>query len=204
MKPESFSRALGKLAELGVVVERDSVFIPDVERLAAFAEHVDRRIHASTGGLTKVKALSGLHRRDIDRSPAVSGLGQHSDRRTRAWLPILASRSWIAIMQRSSTCSPKPRRSRTSELLDYFDAIAQEIRDHFAREEKAMTEARVPVLHLSPRAACPDPGEVATLRREIVFRGAASARDFIDAVLPGLIASHIATADTVSARFLRA
>jgi CRP-like cAMP-binding protein len=38
MKPESFSRALGKLADLGVVVERESVFIPDVERLAAFAE----------------------------------------------------------------------------------------------------------------------------------------------------------------------
>jgi CRP-like cAMP-binding protein len=38
MKPESFSRALGRLAELGVVVERESVFIPDVERLAAFAE----------------------------------------------------------------------------------------------------------------------------------------------------------------------
>jgi CRP-like cAMP-binding protein len=38
MKPESFSRALGKLAELGVIVERDSVSIPDVERLAAFAE----------------------------------------------------------------------------------------------------------------------------------------------------------------------
>ena len=38
MKPESFSRALGKLAELGVVVERDSVLIPDVEKLAAFAE----------------------------------------------------------------------------------------------------------------------------------------------------------------------
>ena len=38
MKPESFSRALGKLADLGVVVERDSVFIPDVEKLAAFAD----------------------------------------------------------------------------------------------------------------------------------------------------------------------
>ncbi len=38
MKPESFSRALGKLAGLGVHVERESVFIPDVERLAAFAE----------------------------------------------------------------------------------------------------------------------------------------------------------------------
>jgi len=38
MKPESFSRALAKLSELGVVVERDNVLIPDVERLAAFAE----------------------------------------------------------------------------------------------------------------------------------------------------------------------
>ena len=41
MKPESFSRALGKLAELGVVVERESVIIPDVARLAAFAEGQD-------------------------------------------------------------------------------------------------------------------------------------------------------------------
>ena len=38
MKPESFSRALGKLAELGVIVERDNVSIGDVARLAAFAE----------------------------------------------------------------------------------------------------------------------------------------------------------------------
>ncbi|MBV8444030.1 MAG: helix-turn-helix domain-containing protein, partial [Hyphomicrobiales bacterium] len=38
MKPESFSRALGKLGEVGVVVERESVTISDVARLAAFAE----------------------------------------------------------------------------------------------------------------------------------------------------------------------
>jgi len=38
MKPESFSRALGKLAEFGVIVERDSVSITDLARLAAFAE----------------------------------------------------------------------------------------------------------------------------------------------------------------------
>jgi len=37
MKPESFSRALGKLAGLGVAVERESVSIADVARLAAFA-----------------------------------------------------------------------------------------------------------------------------------------------------------------------
>ncbi len=38
MKPESFSRALGKLGTLGVVVDRDSVSIKDVAKLAAFAE----------------------------------------------------------------------------------------------------------------------------------------------------------------------
>ena len=38
MKPESFSRALGRLAGLGVTVERDSVTIADVARLAAFAK----------------------------------------------------------------------------------------------------------------------------------------------------------------------
>jgi CRP-like cAMP-binding protein len=37
MKPESFSRALGKLSKLGVAVERDSVSISDVAKLAAFA-----------------------------------------------------------------------------------------------------------------------------------------------------------------------
>jgi CRP-like cAMP-binding protein len=38
MKPESFSRALGRLADLGVTVERDSVEIADVRKLAAYAE----------------------------------------------------------------------------------------------------------------------------------------------------------------------
>ena len=38
MKPESFSRALGRLGPLGVTVERDSVTLADVAKLAAFAE----------------------------------------------------------------------------------------------------------------------------------------------------------------------
>ncbi len=38
MKPESFSRALGKLTDLGVIVERDSILIADVAKLSAFAE----------------------------------------------------------------------------------------------------------------------------------------------------------------------
>ncbi len=38
MKPESLSRALGRLGDVGVVVDRDSVAIQDVARLAAYAE----------------------------------------------------------------------------------------------------------------------------------------------------------------------
>ena len=38
MQPESFSRALGKLTRIGVVVDRSSVVINNVARLAAFAE----------------------------------------------------------------------------------------------------------------------------------------------------------------------
>lgn len=38
MKPESFSRALGRLADSGVSVDRDTVRIEDVARLTAFAE----------------------------------------------------------------------------------------------------------------------------------------------------------------------
>ena len=90
-----------------------------------------------------------------------------------------------------------------SELLKCFDAVAQEIEDHFAREEKAMTEARVPVLlcHLELHAQLLR--EVERIRDEIVARGAASARVLVETVLPELIANHVATADTVSAQFLR-
>jgi CRP/FNR family transcriptional regulator, dissimilatory nitrate respiration regulator len=38
MQPESFSRALSKLSDLGVTVERESIHIKDVGQLAAFCE----------------------------------------------------------------------------------------------------------------------------------------------------------------------
>ena len=47
MKPESFSRALGKLGRFGVTVDRESVSISDVAKLAAFAEG-----HASPGDIS--------------------------------------------------------------------------------------------------------------------------------------------------------
>ena len=97
----------------------------------------------------------------------------------------------------------KARQTPDLELLTHLDALSDLIRDHFAREEKAMTEARVPVLlcHLELHAQLLR--ELERMRGELVARGAASARDLVDAVLPELIANHVATADTVSAQFLR-
>jgi CRP-like cAMP-binding protein len=44
MKPESFSRALGKLEAFGVTVNRESVCISDLARLAAFVDGHEERI----------------------------------------------------------------------------------------------------------------------------------------------------------------
>ena len=89
-------------------------------------------------------------------------------------------------------------------LPELFEAIAHEIVDHFAREEAAMTEARVPILlcHLELHAQLLR--EVERMRDEIASRGAEGARELLGAMLPQLVANHVATADTVSASFLRA
>ena len=88
-------------------------------------------------------------------------------------------------------------------LPELFEAIAREIADHFAREEAAMTEARVPILlcHLELHAQLMR--EVEKMRDEIASRNADGARELIGAMLPQLVANHVATADTVSASFLR-
>jgi hemerythrin-like metal-binding protein len=95
------------------------------------------------------------------------------------------------------------RQTPDANVLAHFDALSEVIADHFAREERAMTEARVPVLlcHLELHAQLLR--EVELIRAEIVARGAAAARNLVDSVLPELVANHVATADTVSARFLR-
>ena len=66
-----------------------------------------------------------------------------------------------------------------------------------------MTEARVPILHCHLDLHAQILREVDVMRAEIVASGPASARDLVGAVLPQMIANHIATADTVSASFLR-
>ena len=66
-----------------------------------------------------------------------------------------------------------------------------------------MTEARVPVLlpHLELHAQLVR--EVEKMRDEIASRDADDARELMGAILPELVANHVATADTVSAEFLR-
>ena len=64
-----------------------------------------------------------------------------------------------------------------------------------------MTEARVLVLHCHLELPAQLLRDVERIRSDLLSRGAASARAL---VLPQLIAEHVATADTVSARFLRA
>ncbi len=66
-----------------------------------------------------------------------------------------------------------------------------------------MTEARVPVLlpHLELHAQLLR--EVDRMRRDIASRDAEGARQLIGTLLPQLVANHVATADAVSASFLK-
>jgi hemerythrin-like metal-binding protein len=88
-------------------------------------------------------------------------------------------------------------------LLYCFDSIALALGEHFAREEAAMTEARVPILlcHLELHAQLLR--EVEKMREALATCDAGAARALIGTILPDLVANHIATADTVSALFLR-
>ncbi len=89
-------------------------------------------------------------------------------------------------------------------LPGLFEAIARELAEHFAREEAAMTEAQVPILlsHLELHAQLLR--EVERMREEIASHGAEGARQLLGAMLPQLVANHVATTDTASASFLRA
>ena len=64
-------------------------------------------------------------------------------------------------------------------LPELFEAVAREIVDHFAREEAAMTEARVPALlsHLELHAQLIR--EVEKMRNEITSRNAEGARELM-------------------------
>lgn len=90
-----------------------------------------------------------------------------------------------------------------AELAGLFERIAAELAAHFTREEQAMTEARAPILlmHIELRQQLMI--EIARMRRAIADDGPEVGRQLLGTLLPLLIAQHIATADAVSASFLR-
>jgi hemerythrin-like metal-binding protein len=81
-----------------------------------------------------------------------------------------------------------------------LDEIARELAAHFAREEAALIEARIPVLlpHIELHAQLLR--EVDRMRRAVAANDP-DVRGLIAECLPRLVAEHIATADAISAAF---
>jgi hemerythrin len=91
-----------------------------------------------------------------------------------------------------------------SELPALLDMIAEELNDHFAREEAMMAEARVPFLFHHFELHTQLLREIENMRREVARSDAASARQLIGVLLLRFVADHVATADAAAARFLTA
>jgi hemerythrin len=82
-------------------------------------------------------------------------------------------------------------------LAQLFEAIAAELSAHFAREEKAMTEARAPVLLAHIELHQQASKEIERMRAEIGSAGAEAARQLIGALLPLMAPQQLATADAM-------
>jgi hemerythrin-like metal-binding protein len=139
----------------------------------------------------------------------VVAMGQGSDDRVRFEASVMPTPLLgVPFMDRDHAAIDKlfadAAHAPDDALMGLFDAIAQQLRDHFQREEKAMTEARVPALltHLELHARVLR--EVERIRGEIVSSKPEAVREMIGSFLPQLVADHNATADAVSAAHLRA
>jgi hemerythrin len=88
------------------------------------------------------------------------------------------------------------------ELPALLDKIAEELHDHFAREEALMAEARVPFLIQHFELHTQLLREIEKMRREAASSDAASTRHLIGALLLRFVTDHVATADAAAARFL--
>ena len=89
-----------------------------------------------------------------------------------------------------------------SELPALLDTIAQELHDHFAREEAVMALARVPFLLHHFQLHTQLLREVENMRREVARSGVGCARQLIGVLLLRFVADHVATADAAAARFM--
>jgi hemerythrin len=84
-------------------------------------------------------------------------------------------------------------------LLQLFETIAAEMAAHFAREEKAMMDARAPVLLALIELHQQASREIERMRAEIGNASPEAARQLIGALLPLVIRQQLATADAVIA-----
>ncbi|WP_296715005.1 hemerythrin family protein [Rhodoblastus sp.] len=92
--------------------------------------------------------------------------------------------------------------TKDANLLPLFEAIAQEICDHFSREEIMMEQAQVPILscHKAQHAALLR--EVETMRAYLATAEAKVQRHQIGFVLTHLVANHVGGVDQVTSTFL--
>lgn len=89
-----------------------------------------------------------------------------------------------------------------SELPALLDTIAQELHDHFAREEAVMARARVPFLLHHFELHTQLLREVENMRREVARSDVGCARQLIGVLLLQFVVDHVATADAAAAQFL--
>lgn len=93
--------------------------------------------------------------------------------------------------------------SPEAELAPLFEAIAAELAAHFSREEKAMMEARAPILFAHMGLHRQLLQEVERMPAELCGLNAEAARHLIGATLALMIEQHVGSADAVTAMFLR-
>lgn len=93
--------------------------------------------------------------------------------------------------------------AQDADLPKLFDDIRREVALHFAREEQLMRKHDVPVYdcHVELHAALLE--QVDLGRRFVEAGDMAGLRIHLSSALPHLISQHIATADSVSAGFIR-
>lgn len=87
-------------------------------------------------------------------------------------------------------------------LLPLFEAIAQEICDHFSREEIMMEQAQVPILSCHKAQHAGLLREVETMRAYLATADARVQRHQIGFILTHLVAKHVGGVDQVTSTYL--
>lgn len=89
-----------------------------------------------------------------------------------------------------------------SGLPDYFQAVRQELEDHFAREEALMRQHQVPVLfcHIAQHRHILD--TLGATEERLEAGAWQDVRRFLTHELPGIVLAHVASVDRLSANFI--